>query len=215
MSLPGRHNVLNALAALGAALAAGVSPAAAADALRRFPRPPRRLELHRFGPDTVLNDVAMNEASYETVFSTIADAGLGTPVVVHALRGRRGAALNARLAVVLARWARRLSFAPLIASLSEDVLARYPLPYQVREEEYAAFLQAAAEEGLAVHLHRTLADAVAEGVARLTPQQVLVLLGTFGMDDGPRLAGRLLAQRAGLGAIEEPRYPGQEDDVGF
>lgn len=47
MRLPGRHNVANALAAAAAALCAGATPAAVADAVRSFAGVPHRLELVR------------------------------------------------------------------------------------------------------------------------------------------------------------------------
>jgi UDP-N-acetylmuramoyl-L-alanyl-D-glutamate--2,6-diaminopimelate ligase len=212
--LTGRHNVLNVLAALGAALDAGVSPEVAQAALARFSRPPRRLELHRVGPFQVLNDVAMNEASYESVFETVHELGLPRPVVVHALRGRRGADLNARLARVLARWDRKLRFSPLIVSLSQDRLARYPVDYLVQPDELAAFLDAAKACELSVHVHESLAEAVAEGVRRVEPGGLLLLLGTFGMDDGPGLAQSLLEARLGLpssGTLSDPRQ--EEPDI--
>jgi len=46
LAVPGAHNVLNALAALGACLAAGVKPAEAAPALRSFGGAGRRFEDH-------------------------------------------------------------------------------------------------------------------------------------------------------------------------
>mgnify|MGYP005838612339 CR=1 FL=1 len=193
VGIPGRHNVLNALAALGAGLVAGVPLEAACGALARLQAPARRLETLRVGPYTVISDVAMNEASYEAVMETVGMAYPGRPlVVVSAVRGNRGPAVNAAVAGVLARWNRRLSFAPLVVSLSCSHVQQYEADYRVRPEEAEAFVQAAEQGGLPCRVFEELPDAIAWGVGRLCPGGVLLLLGTFGMDDGATIAERLL-----------------------
>jgi UDP-N-acetylmuramoyl-L-alanyl-D-glutamate--2,6-diaminopimelate ligase len=206
LPLPGRHNLLNALAAIGACLALGVDAPTAAAALAGFAPPPRRLRLQRVGPYTLLDDVAMNEASFDAVFATVAELGFPQLVVVVALRGHRGPEINALTARTLARWNRRLGFAPVIATLSRTALGRYPLDLQVRPEEQEAFLTAAGAEGLAVEVHRELAPAVDGAAARLRPGGALLLLGTFGMDEGAAHAARALGagRDQGEGALPYP-----------
>jgi UDP-N-acetylmuramoyl-L-alanyl-D-glutamate--2,6-diaminopimelate ligase len=194
LPVPGRHNVLNALAAILVARHYGIAVEAAVEALGRFVPPVRRLEPFVVGPYTVINDVAMNRASYETVLASMDD--LERPlVVVNAIRGNRGVDVNREIAAVLATWDRRLHFAPVIVSTSDPQVSRLPVDYRVRPEELEAFLSTAEAMGLAVSCHRDLVPAIAEGVERLKPGGVLLLLGTFGMDDGPELAVRLLSDR--------------------
>lgn len=195
LAVPGRHNVLNALAALGTGLVAGVPLDTLTGALKSFKAPPRRLETQRIGPYTVINDVAMNEASYEAVMETMAQLRRRPLVVVNAVRGNRGPEVNARIAEVLARWDKRLGFAPLILSESRSHVAKYEADYRVRPEELRAFVEAAGQSGLALSVHQELPDAIAEGVDRLEPGGVLLLLGTFGMDEGHFLAADLLRRR--------------------
>ena len=196
--VPGRHNLQNALAALGAGIAMGVPAEQAATSLAAFQPVARRLRLQRAGGCTVIDDVAMNGASVDAVLSTVAELSYPQVVVVVALRGNRGADANARLAAALARWDRRLHFAPVIASLSRAALARYPLDYQVRPEEGDAFARTAAASGLVSEIHTELADAIRRGCARLDPGAALLLLGTFGMDEGAALAAHLLGGEAGM-----------------
>lgn len=211
LPLPGRHNVENALAALGAALGLGLPLEPLLPALSTAPPPPRRLETRPVGPYLVVNDVAMNEASYDTALATVAAWGARGLVVVNALRGARGAEVNAAAARVLARWNRRLGFAPLIVTASQGELARDPVDHRVREAELAAFVDTAKREGLGVSLHEELAPAVAEAVGRLPRGGVLLLLGTFGMDEGPALAVAMLERRLGLPPSAPPSYPPAED----
>ncbi|MCL4677626.1 MAG: UDP-N-acetylmuramate--alanine ligase [Alphaproteobacteria bacterium] len=62
LNVPGRHNILNALAALGAAIAAGVDPAAAASGLAAFKGIHRRMEVVGVSPSgiTVIDDFGHN-----------------------------------------------------------------------------------------------------------------------------------------------------------
>ncbi len=194
--VPGRHNVLNALAAVGAGLAAGVPPGTIQRALAGFRPPARRLETTRIGPYTVINDVAMNEASYEAVLETMRLLRFPQLVVVNAVRGNRGPEVNARIASVLARWNRELGFAPLIVTLSHTHVARYEADYRVRPEELDAFVAAARAGGLELCVHEELPDAIREGVDRLEPGGVLLLLGTFGIDEGALIAEEMLRARS-------------------
>lgn len=200
--MPGRHNLINALQALAVALDLGVPLQPALTALGGFTPPPRRLRVRSVAGRTVIDDVAMNEASFDAVLSTVAAQAPASLVVVVALRGNRGSEVNAGIAATLARWSHRLPFAPLIASLSHDTLARYELDYRVRREEVAAFTEAAHSGGLRVDVLARLEDAITAAVARLSVDGTLLLLGTFGMDDGAALACHL------LGAGEEGvRFP--------
>ncbi len=193
--LPGRHNVLNALAAAGAALALGVPPETVRAALAAFQPPARRLAVRRVGEYAVIDDVAMNEGSCEAVLATVASLRCPQLVVVNALRGNRGPEVNAGIARVLARWNRRLGFAPLILTASQSHVARYAVDHRVRPEEASAFPDAARREGLDVSFHEELPPALEEGAARLRPGGVLLLLGTFGMDEGAALAADCLRRR--------------------
>jgi UDP-N-acetylmuramoyl-L-alanyl-D-glutamate--2,6-diaminopimelate ligase len=209
LSLPlvGRHNVQNALAACVLALSQGVPPQAVARTLPSFTAPPRRLERRQIGPYTILNDVAMNEASYETVLAAVEALRPSQLVVVHALGGNRGPEVNARVVRTLARFAPSLGFAPLLATLSQDVLKRYGPEYQVTPEEAQAAQEAAREAGLDMELFPHLEEAVTRAIARLRPGGTLLLLGTFGMDDGPGMAEDLLCRRLGLPPPPRTRYP--------
>jgi len=211
LALAGMHNVQNALLAAGTALSLGVPAHLLPAALGRFSPPPRRLERHAVGPFSVLNDVAMNEASYDTVMRTLAAAGVSRPVVVHAVRGQRGTQVNARVGHILGRWNRRLPFAPLLVTLSEDTLGSYPVDYSVEPEELEATLRAAQAEGLSAEVYPTLEGAIEAAVARVRPGGWLVLLGTFGMDEGPAMALDRLAAKAGVDPGPLPHYPRQTD----
>lgn len=206
LALPGEHNAMNAVAALAAALGRGLDARRALAALQAFPPPLRRLESRRVGPYTVTNDVAMNEASYDTVLRWAASSGHEQVVAVCALRGHRGAEVNAAIARVFARHAGRLGLSPLIVSLSRGEVAGMSVDHAVRDEEVGAFLAVLGAAGVAAEVHTDLAGAVEAAVDRLRPGGLLLLLGTFGMDAGPRLAEQALCRRLGIMPAPPPPY---------
>ncbi|HEY4940749.1 MAG TPA: Mur ligase family protein [Rhizomicrobium sp.] len=74
LQVPGRHNVANALAAIGAARAAGVELADAAQALGRFTGIKRRLEIvGTAGGVTVIDDFAHNPDKIAATLATLHD----------------------------------------------------------------------------------------------------------------------------------------------
>jgi imidazolonepropionase-like amidohydrolase len=89
----------------------------------------------------------------------------------------------------------------VVATLSRTAALRYGPGHTVTAEEAEAFLQAAAQAGLPVRWHEELEDAVAEAALEVRQGGTLVLLGTFGMDDGFRWAARC------LGGEEPPPHP--------
>src|ERR1700712_4726463 len=74
LKVPGRHNVANALAALGAARAAGVELAEAAEALGRFTGIKRRLDVAGTANGvTVIDDFAQNPHKITATLATLHD----------------------------------------------------------------------------------------------------------------------------------------------
>lgn len=203
----GRHNAMNAVVALAAVLAQGLDATAALAALARFTPPLRRLERRDVGPYTIVNDVAMNEASFETVLAWAAASGHEQVVTVYALRGHRGAAVTAAIGRVFVRHVADLDLHPLHVSLSRSEMADLEVDQQVRDLELDAFLAVLAEAGVAAEVGLSLGATIDRAVARLDPGGLLLLLGTFGMDDGPRLAEAALCRRLGLPPTPALPYP--------
>lgn len=89
MPLPGRFNVENALAAVGAALAAGVSLDEAAAGLAEAPQVPGRLEVVVREPFTVLIDYAHTPDALERVLAALRPVVPGRLTVVFGAGGDR------------------------------------------------------------------------------------------------------------------------------
>ena len=105
LAVPGRHNLLNALAAMGVASRLDIDPHTAVDALRRFTGVERRYSRHRVsGGIDIVDDYAHHPTEIEAVLET---ARLGAParliVVFQPHRYSRTARLLDRFGQVLAR----------------------------------------------------------------------------------------------------------------
>lgn len=190
--LPGRHNIYNVLAAFTAALLCGVEPGAAAGAIGRFGGVSRRFECLSRGEVLVLDDTAMNPASIDAVLGTVAQLPFGKLVVVNAVRGNRGPAINGLNGAALARWVRRLGRVELITTAGGSHAGPND---RVTPAEEEAFLEALRRTGVCPRHHGELDAALAEAVERAAPGDILLLLGAQGMDDGGRLVLEMLKQR--------------------
>ncbi|HEX2191166.1 MAG TPA: UDP-N-acetylmuramoyl-tripeptide--D-alanyl-D-alanine ligase [Longimicrobiaceae bacterium] len=140
LPLPGRHNVRNALFALGLAREMGISRESAARALAKVPRPKLRNEWHRIGGMQVLADCYnSNPPSLAAAVELLASlpAGGGKVAVVGTMRemGEHAPALHARAAEqIAARVGRGIdrvvatgefagAFAPHAAALGDRLVA--------------------------------------------------------------------------------------------
>ena len=196
LPLPGRHNVENALLATTAALLQGVAPQAAARALATFGGVPRRFAVARLAGLTVVDDTALNPGSLDAVFRTLGAFRRRRLVVAFALRGRRGPAINAANAAILARWWRKAPFA-LIVTAGEGAVGPADA---VAADEKSAFCEALDGAKIDYLFCETLAAAMDAAAAAAGPGDLLALLGAQGMDDG----WRLLRRRLGDDAVAAP-----------
>ncbi|MDK2855949.1 MAG: UDP-N-acetylmuramoyl-L-alanyl-D-glutamate--2,6-diaminopimelate ligase [Bacillota bacterium] len=188
----GAHNAANAAAAAGVALALGVEAKYVAKALATFPGVERRLEVYRLGKVTVIDDTALNPASLEAIFAAVTHLPYRRLLVVYALRGRRGPAVNRINALVIAQWAQRLSFNALITT---NAVYHVGPNDTVTPEEEAAFFATLRACGLTSLHFPDLKEALAAALNRIRPGDLLLLLGAQGMDAGHALLQDLWTER--------------------
>ncbi len=108
ISLPliGRHNVYNALAAIGMSEALGVTEQNAAWALSDFPGVPGRLEAVRCGQDfTVLIDFAHTPDGLENVLRALSEHRQKRLLLVFGCGGDRDRSKRPKMAEIASRWA--------------------------------------------------------------------------------------------------------------
>jgi len=133
--LPGRFNVMNALAATGAALACGMTPEQIGAALAEAHGPPGRLQRIEAGqPFTVIVDYAHTGAALERVLAVLRPLTTGRIVVVFGCAGERGlerrsgmaaaAAAGADYAVLTSEDPRSEDPEAIIADIARELEAR-------------------------------------------------------------------------------------------
>ena len=180
LAIPGRHNIENALLAIAAALLHGISPADIAQALANFRGVERRMDIFHLDGLTVVDDTALNPGSIEAVFDTISTLRYQRLVVVNAIRGQRGPAINAANAATLARTQRKLPFSLIITDSADQVGPADT----VTPEESLAFQTALNTLKIDYTHTTTLSAALRTALSHAAAGDLIVLIGAQGMDTG-------------------------------
>ncbi|HEY7611630.1 MAG TPA: Mur ligase family protein [Gemmatimonadales bacterium] len=192
MVLPvlGVHQVANAALAAVVALLAGGAPAGVTEAVAELAPMRRRMEVVRQTSPTIVDDTVGNPRSVDAVFATIRAIPHQSLRVVFGIRGSRGAAINRRLALALAR-AVRSTPRPvhLVLTSSEDAAGTRD---RVREDERDAVLTVLRQEGVGFSYEPALAAAVQRALERSGDGDLVLLLGAQGMDGAAGVARRIL-----------------------
>lgn len=191
LPLPGRHNIENAVMAATAALLQGIPVPVITRALAAFAPVSRRMEVARLAGMTVVDDTALNPGSIDAVFTTIGAFRYRRLIVVNAIRGCRGAAINAANADTLAAWWRRQPFALIITSSTGSV----DQSDLVLENEKSAFIKALENSGICYSFTGTLPEAIGTALDTANCGDLILLLGAQGMDDGFRILREQAAVR--------------------
>ena len=180
LPVPGLHNVENAMFAAIAALNQGLSPYDIAAALASFGGVERRFKIFEHSGCTIIDDTALNPGSIDAVFHTVEQFSYNRLVVVNAIRGCRGPAINVANAQTLVRWQKYYSFM-LIITASCDQTTYADL---VSQQEKEAFLSELDHSQIEYVYTETLAEAILVARTATQPGDVLVLIGAQGMDHG-------------------------------
>lgn len=201
LAIPGRHNVENAMLAVTAALLHDLPPNLIARGLETFRGVERRMDIFYLDKITVIDDTALNPGSIEAVFSTIKLWHYRRLVVVTAIRGRRGTAINTENAASLASLQRCFPFTLIVTDSADQV----GTADKVTPEERLAFLQTLTTLQANYTYTPTLLSAIKAALRQTATGDLLILLGAQGMDDGKQVL-RAIAPTTTLPHVQE-LYP--------
>jgi len=133
---------------------------------------------------TVIDDFCHNPASYQAVLESIQSMQYKNLYIINAIRGNRGIEVNKENAEVLAQWARLLEAQELCITASRDYCGR---ENEVASEERDAFLDVINDSGISYRYEEKLQDAIAKTIKQLEKNDLVLLLGSQGMDKGKEL----------------------------
>ncbi|MDF2568439.1 MAG: murE 1 [Sporomusa sp.] len=180
LSIPGRHNVENALLSTAAALIHGVAIDAIALSLTTFKGVERRMDVFRTSGLTIVDDTALNPGSINAVFDTVRSFRYNRMFVINALRGQRGPAINAANAVAIANQSASLPFELIITASAGHVSQADA----VTDQERMAFLTSLDTLKVSYTYKDTLPESIEEVLDSAVSGDLIVLIGAQGMDAG-------------------------------
>ena len=188
----GVHQVANAALAAVVALLAGGTPTGVTESAAEQAPIRRRMEVVRYASPTVVDDTVGNPRALEAVFESIRAIPHEKLRIAFGIRGSRGAGINRRLAVTLARSLRAVGRpVRLVVTASEEAAGPRD---RVRPEERDAVLEVLREEGLAFSYEATLTEAVRRTLEGRSDGDLVLLLGAQGMDRAAEIAREALGE---------------------
>jgi len=202
LSMPGKHNVYNALAASSCALALGLPPEKIRQGIENATGVHRRLQVVRSGQWTLIDDFAHNPGSLDAAFSVVSQRDFTKLISVYAIRGNRGEEINRANGEILGRWMRRLASSHLVVTRSSDTVEDKD---RVSLQEEQAFLMGFREGNRRERsplITATLKEALSQALLLVCPGAVILTLGAQGMDH----CQELLTDLAAIGAIDSENF---------
>jgi UDP-N-acetylmuramoyl-L-alanyl-D-glutamate--2,6-diaminopimelate ligase len=205
LPLAGRSAAINALLAAATAACLGVGADTIRDALGGIESAPRRMQIVQTAPFLILDDYGGHPDTVSAVSEVVGALRWRGLHVLTGYRGSRGPRINLAMARALAVWLGHTPHRTLCltaAAETSDERSR-ALP-----EEREAFQGALRHAGVPFHAEDRLDDALARVMPRVREGDLLVILGTQGMDGAAGRARRWWAEhRRGGGRVSPARRP--------
>lgn len=189
INLLGKHNIYNAVVAVVIALLNDIPMKTIIKSLAQFNNVPRRCQIIYNDDLTIIDDTALNPHSYEAIFHTAVSLNPRKISVVNAIRGNRGPEINIANAQKISYWATKLNITNLIITNS---LYNTGPNDQVSPLEEKAFLATLDEKSIKYRHFYDLREAIIAGFSGVQKDDLLLLLGAQGMDDGAGISLELI-----------------------
>jgi UDP-N-acetylmuramoyl-L-alanyl-D-glutamate--2,6-diaminopimelate ligase len=188
----GVHQVANAALAAVVALLAGGTPTGVTESAAEQAPIRRRMEVVRHASPTIVDDTVGNPRALEAVFESIRAIPHQELRIAFGIRGSRGAGINRRLALTLARSLQTVDRpVRLVVTASEDAAGPRD---RVRPEEREAVLQVLREAGVTFGYEATLTETVRRALDGSGAGGLVLLLGAQGMDRAAEIAREALEE---------------------
>ncbi|HZK28672.1 MAG TPA: Mur ligase family protein [Clostridia bacterium] len=195
LSVPGRHTVYNAMAAMIIAICYGLQPKEITSNIVSFEGVERRLQIIFQGAFTMIDDHISDEDNTRKMLEALAVMTEGRPVhIIYAVRGNRGLDVNREVAAQFAGFCDRINWQTFIVTSSVDVARARDV---VHDEERDAVLTDLGSAGYDINYIPALTKAIEETLPLVGDGDFFVLAGSHNMDKGARIALNFLADTRG------------------
>jgi len=185
LPIPGLHSVSNSMIAIIIALINGIRIKTIQEALNSFKGVERRFDLiYNQGP-LIVDDHCSNPGNIDVTFGTIKEMDYNNLQLIYAIRGQRGEIVNRENAEAIAKWALELDVKELIVTKSVSNVTERDV---VTDQEAEVVIDAIKSENIKVTLIEDLTEAIQYGMKETKQDDLVLLAGCQGMDDGAPIA---------------------------
>ncbi|WP_425447408.1 Mur ligase family protein [Dethiothermospora halolimnae] len=185
LSVPGYHSVYNSMVAISVALLCGVPIPVIQKSTKTFSGVERRFEFIFENDFKIIDDHFANAGNIDITMGTLQRMDYNNLKLVYAIRGSRGTTVNKENAETIVKWAKKLGFTEIIATLSRSHVTDKD---RVTKEELEVFQEVVTDAGIKVSLFKELSHAISKGISSVKKNDVLLLAGCQGMDYGAQIA---------------------------
>lgn len=201
--LLGSQQVDNAALAVTAAMVAGVPVDDVARGLAATAPIRRRMEIVHPAAPLVIDDTVGNPRSIRQVQRLVTTIPARTLRIAYAVRGARGPTINEHCAEAIADLVQATDARLVVTASTDSANARN----RVTDQELEATVAVLRARGVHFDLQPTLHAAIHATVDHAEGDDVVLLLGAQGMDDGAALVREAMSARGGAGAADGARQP--------
>lgn len=173
-NLLGEHNVANAVLAATLALLFVPDLETIAQALSKFPRLRRSMEVISSGHLTIIDDAAGNAAALKAALATVQNLQAQRILLLHGMYGSGGVVMNRNNARALCSWLQKHPENQLYVTRSMHHCRN---KYQVRLHEERAFLAELKQQGVSFAYFPDLPDAIEGILNHACKDDIILLLG--------------------------------------
>ncbi|MGI6703609.1 MAG: Mur ligase family protein [Clostridia bacterium] len=181
LTIPGKHNVYNSLAAVTVGLLYGIEPQVIQSALRGFKGVWRRMQVIHREDYIVIDDFSHNPGSYEAAFETVQAMDYNNLYIINAIRGSRGEEINRANASAIANWANLLDAKEILVTSSSDVVDHED---HVTDGEREIFMEELKKADVKTRFFDMLEPAIEEVICKAKTGDTILLMGAQGMNKG-------------------------------
>lgn len=191
LSVSGLHSVYNSFVAITIALLENIPVKTIQEGIYAFNGVDRRFQVIYEEDFTIIDDHFANRGNINVTLNTLTAMDFKKLYLVYAIRGNRGVDVNRENAETIVEWAEKLQLDTIIATKSISNVTHYD---KVSSEEEKVFLEVMKKANISVILYDELEDAVKKSLEEVQKDDLILLAGCQGMDDGAKITQKILEE---------------------